>query len=177
MKESKQSRKKKRILKELETHPIASRAYKRAGVSHATFYRWCQEDSKFQVAVERAQATGRKQLVDFSESKLLENISNNQLGAIQFFLSHNEPRYRPHVIKAQTDYIDRLESDLWLSTEIINHLIDIVGIQKVLEVLGFANMDEFTEVARQEEQKQKLRRRPKKWMPYPRDSDSPYQGP
>lgn len=169
MKESKQSRKKKLILKELETHPIASRAYKRAGVSHATFYRWCQEDSKFQVAVERAQATGRRQLVDFSESKLLENISNNQLGAIQFFLSHNEPRYRPHVVKAQTDYIDRLESDLWISTEIINHLIDVVGIEKALEAYGFSSMEEFREAAKVEEEveRRKRLRRPKKWMPYP----------
>ena len=172
MKESKRNRNKKRILKELELNHIASHAYKRAGISHATYYRWLDADKRFKLDVEKAQRIGRSFLVDYSESKLFENISRNDLGAIKFFLSHNEPRYRPHIIRAHADYADKLETRLWVATETLNHLIGIVGLKKFTEILGFESLEEFDQAAEEEQKVQRLRRRPKKqWMPYPGDSD------
>lgn len=178
MKQSKQNRNKKRILKELELNHIASHAYKRAGISHATYYRWLNEDDRFRLDTEKAQRIGKSFLVDYSESKLFENISKNDLGAIKFFLSHNEPRYRPHIIRAHTEYTDKLESRLWVATETLNHLINIVGLKKFTEILGFDSLEAFEQAAEEEQKIHKLRTRPKKqWMPYPGDSDFPDKKP
>ena len=88
------NRKQARILRELENNPLIEYACKKVGIARSTYYRWCVADEQFKKASEDSQQAGRAKLNDFVESKLLENIRNNQQQAINFWLSHNTLRYR-----------------------------------------------------------------------------------
>jgi len=97
-----------RILKELENNPLVERACKKTGIARSTYYRWCVADADFKNSAEQAQNKGREKLTDFVESKLLENISNNQYASIAYWLSHNTTRYRAYPKNVYTDEIRQL---------------------------------------------------------------------
>ena len=59
-----------------------SQACNKVGISRRTYYNWIGQDDKFSEAVEEVQES----LVDFSESKLLMAINNNNITAIIFHL-------------------------------------------------------------------------------------------
>lgn len=87
--------KKAKFLAELEENPLVERACKKLSISRATFYRWKVEDAEFRVAVELAEERGREKITDFAESKLFENMQNNQFQSLKFWLQHNTTRYSP----------------------------------------------------------------------------------
>jgi hypothetical protein len=91
----KRNRKKHKLLKELEKTPLIEQACRKAGISRATYYRWCVEDRAFYYRAEAAKSKGREKLNDYVESKLLENIGNGHQGAIQFWLCNNSKAYNP----------------------------------------------------------------------------------
>ena len=111
-----------RVLKELENNPLVERACKKIGIARSTYSRWCNADIVFKHSAEQAQDKGREKLTDFVESKLLENISNNQYASIAYWLSHNTTRYRPYPKNVYTDEIKRLR----LSHRAYEELADIL---------------------------------------------------
>lgn len=84
-----------KFIKTLEDVPFVSYAAKKAGIARATIYRWKKENPEFRFAMEKALNSGRDQLTDMAEMALVENIKNKDMGAIKFFLQHNNEKYRP----------------------------------------------------------------------------------
>lgn len=158
------SRKQAQVLKELENNPLIERACKKVGIARSTYYRWIEADPDFMAASEMAQEKGRMKLTDFVESKLLENINNNQQPAIAFWLSHNTMRYRPHTIKAQSAYIEKMYKENWIAAQGLNHLIGYIGLDQYLKHLGEVDLATFQQkIDREyEEQKKNKYKKPEK---------------
>lgn len=81
------------LCEELRQRPILQFACKKAGISRSQFYRWMQEDQKFAEAVNEALREGTEVVNDFSVSKLLTGITNDNLGAVFFWLRHRHPDF------------------------------------------------------------------------------------
>ena len=92
---------KKRIAKQqrefleiLEKTPIVSIAVKRVGISKATYHRWRNDDSLFDLEVRNTIYIGSETINDLAESKLISIIQEGNLKAITFWLQHHKPNYR-----------------------------------------------------------------------------------
>lgn len=77
-------------------------------ISRTTFYKWRAEDEKLEEALRSAE----EELVDFSESKLMEQISEGNLTAIIFHLK-TKGKKRGYIEGVEVD--DNRTSDLDLS--------------------------------------------------------------
>ncbi|MCK9435255.1 MAG: hypothetical protein M0R32_10730 [Candidatus Cloacimonetes bacterium] len=82
-----------RIIEALREAPFIINAAKKIGVSRSTIYRWMESDKYFERDINRALTEGHKKLSDIAEMKLFQGIERGDLGAIKFYLSHNNPRY------------------------------------------------------------------------------------
>ena len=88
------SKKSKRELLEILTkNPVIQPACERCGISRSTLYRWKSEDKKFAEAVDKAIDEGRSLVSELCESKLINAIKNENLGAIKYWLWANDSRY------------------------------------------------------------------------------------
>lgn len=88
----------------LEETPFISYAVKKSGVARSTIYRWMKSNYLFRREVDKAMLLGRVHLVDFAEMALVNKIKEGHLGAIIFYLRHNDERYidkRPAYISPQ----------------------------------------------------------------------------
>lgn len=81
------------LLTELAKTPIVATACQRAGVSRATYYRWREEDRRFEDNVDFAIAQGQDLINDLAESKLLQQIQEGRPWAIQIWLKRHHYRY------------------------------------------------------------------------------------
>ena len=90
---------------ELKERPIIQFAVKKAGISRSHFYRFMKDDPEFARRVNEATAEGMAVVNDFSVSKLLTGINNDNLPAIFFWLKHKHP-----------DFSNRLEVTTILQT-------------------------------------------------------------
>jgi hypothetical protein len=88
------TRKKRKLILEIEKNPIITYACQKVGVSRATFYRWKDEDADFTTEIEDAQSRGYDYLNDFAEGKLISKIKNEDGPSIRFWLVSNHNRYR-----------------------------------------------------------------------------------
>lgn len=66
----------------------------KAGISHATFYRWYKEDPDLHEHIDNAISIGRENMNSFVESKLIQNITNNIQRAIEFYLKFHDKQYK-----------------------------------------------------------------------------------
>lgn len=85
---------KKLLVEELTKAPIVEIACRKAGVSRATFYRWCKDDPTFSTQTAESLTDGKLIINDLAESQLISAIKNQNLGAIIFWLKSNHPAYR-----------------------------------------------------------------------------------
>lgn len=83
----------KRILEELREFPSIRRAAKKVGLHHSTLYKWVNLHPSFGKEVNVAIDYGRDMMVEVAENALLQNVNKGDMGAIKYFLSHNEQRY------------------------------------------------------------------------------------
>lgn len=81
------------LCEELRQRPIIQFAVKKAGISRAQFYRWMNEDEKFAEKITEAQREGTEVVNDFSVSKLLNGINNDNLSAVFFWLRARHPDF------------------------------------------------------------------------------------
>ena len=88
-----QSTLKKEFLTYLQENGIIMVACRKSGVPRQNIYRWISEDSKFSKEVNRALRRGREVGVDMAESVIIGKITEKDIGAAKFYLSHNDPRY------------------------------------------------------------------------------------
>jgi hypothetical protein len=78
---------------QLKKNPSFHLACQKFGISRRTYYRWRQEDKKFDMEAETAIRDAIALRNDFAESKLLVGIRDGDMRAIKFWLSHHHPAY------------------------------------------------------------------------------------
>jgi len=132
----KNPKQKARLLAELEENPLVTRACKKLGIHRSTFYRWRDEDRRFKADLSVAIEKGRDRISDFAETKLYENVGNNNQQAIVFVLRHHSKRYRPHAIRLYLDENRQQEKELKFLKALLDELIDKVGIDEAIRIAG-----------------------------------------
>src|SRR6185436_440648 len=86
---NRQEKEKQAVVDALKEMPVVQVVCKRAGISRATYYRWCKEDTDFSRKVEDAMATGVELVNDMSESQVITLIREKKMPAISMWLRHN----------------------------------------------------------------------------------------
>lgn len=86
---------KQKILDELIKQPVIEIACKRCGVARATYYRWIFEDLEFRNQARNALRMGKETVNDMAKSCVMKKISEGDLGAAKYWLSHNDPDFLP----------------------------------------------------------------------------------
>lgn len=99
------------VLEHLQKMPIIQLVCERAGIARATFYRWIDRSPDFKKEVEQASQEGHRRIGDLAESKLIQLINNDNLGAIIFYLRTHNKRYKPAVVTEIKPY-DPEDDDL-----------------------------------------------------------------
>lgn len=95
----KKDRAKERVIKALkDTKGHISKALEQAGVSRTAFYEWKKNDAEFRQAVEDTEES----LIDFVESKLMQNINAGDVTSIIFYLK-TKGRNRGYQEKQEID--------------------------------------------------------------------------
>lgn len=89
----KKYRKEQSLLEQLRTIPNVSLACEKVGLSRNTVYRWCREDPEFKARLDEALESGVESVNDLAESKLIANINNGNMRAIQYWLDNNKKTY------------------------------------------------------------------------------------
>ncbi len=89
----KKHRKESLFLERLKTIPNVSLACEQVGLSRNTVYRWCHEDPEFKARLDEALENGIDSVNDLAESKLITNINNGNMRAIQYWLDNNKKTY------------------------------------------------------------------------------------
>jgi len=82
-----------KLLSELEKMPIVSVACKKAGISRATFYRWCKDNEQFSAKAQNAIDKGVVLINDLAENKLVKGIEDGDFGSIRYWLNNRHPAY------------------------------------------------------------------------------------
>src|SRR3989344_6159369 len=81
------------VLEQLKKVPIIRVACERAGVGHATYYRWCAEDEEFERLAEEAMIEGERFISDMGESQMMTLMKDKHWSAIKYWLEHHHPNY------------------------------------------------------------------------------------
>lgn len=83
-----------KLVELLQANPFVGSACKKVGISRATYYRWRKDDLYFYRATNESLDISRSSINDLAESKLVQNIENNELSSIMFWLKHNSEIYK-----------------------------------------------------------------------------------
>lgn len=86
---------KNRVLEELRKTPIVEVACKKTGVARATYYRWLENDSKFEKDAQKALKEGEDKVNDMAVSQLIIQIQNGVLKAATYWLDRRDPKFKP----------------------------------------------------------------------------------
>lgn len=115
---------------ELRERPIVQYAVKKCGISRSQFYKWMQDDKNFAEKINEALQEGTAVVNDFTVSKLLTGITNDNLAAVFFWLRHRHP-----------DFSNKLE--ITAKHEVTHSLSDeekkIIG--QALKLSGLSNQE------------------------------------
>lgn len=84
---------KKALITHLRKMPIVQIACERSGVGRSTYYQWRAVDRIFARAADRALESGTFLINDMAVSKLIRKIQDENMPAINFWLTHNHPKY------------------------------------------------------------------------------------
>lgn len=145
----KQSRRKAKLIKELSENPLITRACNRVGVARSTYYNWQKQDTIFRHKVKDAQAQGYAKLNDFVESKLLENIRDNNQSAISYYLRFNHPRYRPQTLKLVIAENGQRQQELDKMQLLLDELIQLKGVDALIDA-AVADPESFKQELRED---------------------------
>lgn len=130
-----QKNKKTKLLKELEEHPLVTRACKKLKISRATFYRWRDQDPEFRQQVELAEQKGRDKFNDFAESKLIENMNANLHQAIVFWLTNNSKIYHPKYARPYAEENERLKAENQIAKRAIDEIANVIGEEQFVKFI------------------------------------------
>lgn len=104
------ARDKEKVLKELEQNPTPSAVAQKVGISHSTYYRWLKDDPDFAEKARQAEEIGMRRYTDMAVAKMGQKISEGDIRALIYWISHNHPKFRntPAMTEAQaTEMIER----------------------------------------------------------------------
>lgn len=94
------------VLKTLEANTgNVAKACRAANIARSTFYKWLDEDPKFQEAYKET----KESLIDFAESQLHANIKAKKEASIFFFLK-TQAKDRGYIEKQEIDHTTKGES-------------------------------------------------------------------
>lgn len=141
----------KELIEELEKTGIILSACSKVGLPRSTFYRWYREDLEFKFMIDDAVQLGRANMVDFAESKQIKNIEAGNQRAIEFYLKHNDPRYRNMNSRELSEAMQRIEESNREAFGFLNSLKEYIWKLIPTELLE----NKLLEAARQEEMRQK----------------------
>lgn len=88
------ARDKEQVLKELEQNPTPSAVAQKVGISHSTYYRWLKDDFEFAEKAHAAIEVGMNRYTDLAVAKMGQKISEGDMRALTYWLSHNHPKFR-----------------------------------------------------------------------------------
>lgn len=80
------------LIEQLKEMPILQFAFKKVGVSRASYYRW-RKDPEFSKETDAAIAEGEALITDLSESQLISLIRDRNFPALQLWLKAHHPKY------------------------------------------------------------------------------------
>lgn len=83
-----------KFLEALKESPIRQIAFKRSGISKATFHRWINEDKEFEKNVEQAILEGRELMTDIAEANLFSLAKDKHYPSIKFVLTRLHKDYK-----------------------------------------------------------------------------------
>lgn len=83
------------LLKRLSKDGNVSLSCLSVGVNKATYYRWMKKDKAFRYKAKYMIRYGKETVSDVAKQALLLLIKEKNLQAIKYFLSHNDPVYKP----------------------------------------------------------------------------------
>jgi len=89
-----QSKLKKIFLEQLKKTPTIEQSCQKVGISRMTILRWRKASKKFDRGVEEGLREGRDFVSDVAETQMFSLISQGKSEMINYFLSHNNTRYR-----------------------------------------------------------------------------------
>lgn len=106
-----------RLISELEKAPIIEIACKKIGITRQTFYRWVEKDFELKSRVDDAIQRGSELINDMAESTLIQNIKDNELTAVIFWLKNRHEKFRTKVqlsgkIKNEIELSDEEKEEL-----------------------------------------------------------------
>lgn len=110
------------ILEELEKTGLVSSACGKAKIPRSTYYRWYNSDIDFRMKADEAIDIGRSNMVDFAESKVIKNIQDGNQRAAEFYLRHNDSRYRSSYAREFQQQVELMKSGYRKGYEMIDHL-------------------------------------------------------
>lgn len=84
---------KERFLEELRKTPVVQVACQKMGIGRTTYYRLRKENPEFAKLADQALTEGRAVVNDLGEAQTISLMKDRNMKAIQFWLSHNDPRY------------------------------------------------------------------------------------
>lgn len=135
----------KSVLTELEKTGIASNACSKLGIARSTYYRWYNDDIEFRMAADEAIDAGRENMVDFAESKLVQNVNEGSQRAVEFYLKHNDSRYRTYHGRELQEFKDILEnknrSDFEALDLLPRILLDSLPSETLIELFDLGNFN------------------------------------
>jgi len=98
---------------------VVTTACKRVGISRDTYYRWYNQDEKFRKAIDDLENVA----LDFAESKLHEQINDNNTAATIFYLK-TKGKKRGYVERTEHDISNKRPDLSELSTQDIISLLN-----------------------------------------------------
>lgn len=85
------------FLEQLQKTPIVQVVCERLAIPRTTLYRWRREDPAFEGQVQSALEEGTGLINDLAESKLIKRVSEEDMGAIRFWLQAHHKGYSQKV--------------------------------------------------------------------------------
>jgi hypothetical protein len=133
------------IFDELEKTGLISSACAKAQIPRSTFYRWYNSDFEFRLKVDDTVTIGRANMVDFAESKVIKNIQNGSQRAAEFYLRHNDTRYKSSYSREFTQQVDQLRDkyrqEFESITAIRSALFDALPLEVLEKFVLYAKTD------------------------------------
>lgn len=83
-----------KLISELEKTPIIEIACRKTGITRQTFYRWIEKDFELKTRVDDAIQKGSELINDIAEGTLIQNIKDNELTAVIFWLKNRHEKFR-----------------------------------------------------------------------------------
>lgn len=130
----KRSARKAKLIQALTENHLVTRACNKIGIARSAYYNWLEDDPIFRRDVKEAQAKGRAKLNDFVESKLIENVKDNNQTAISYYLRFNHPQYRPQTLKLVIEESSRRQIELDKMQQMLDELVRLKGVDALIDV-------------------------------------------